>query len=416
MEKGSRMISPEEIGHVVALSRQWADRPPDRILFERSDLDPQVRSQVALQVALLDKMAKKIPHFLECGGYIPRRVNFEQCSSEPAARYKQRLLSPSDRILDMTGGLGIDTAAMASVTRHSEVLEIEPEMAAALEYNLSRLLPPGRATVTCGDALARLDHTLLDDVTMVYADPARRDMADPGRRLSSMADYTPAPLQILLRLQELDYGGRLLLKLSPMLDIHWLLEQLPTCTDLHILQVGDEVKELLLDLSMQPATSPVTIHLSIVDRQGEVTSRSYPLPTSLTAETPYATQIESYIHIPRPVLMKSGAYHLIAAEQGISLLGPNTHLYTSPRPAPDPLYKSYRVLEEIPYSKSVLKGKALKSLLERYPALSVMSRHFPLTAEELRGRLRTDESDRYFLLATTLGERDRKLLILSRDD
>lgn len=74
------------------------------------------------------------------------------------------------------------------------------------------------------------------------------------------------------------------------------------------------------------------------------------------------------------------------------------------------------MLEEIPYSKSVLKGMALKSLLERYPALSVMSRHFPLTAEELRGRLRTDESDRYFLLATTLGERDRKLLILSRDD
>ncbi len=305
---------------------------------------------------------------------------------------------------------------MASVALHSEVLEIVPEMALALEYNLSRLLPPGRATVTCGDALARLDHTLLDGITIVYADPARRDMADPGRRLSSMADYTPAPLQILSRLKELDYGGRLLLKLSPMLDIHWLLEQLPTCTDLHILQVGDEVKELLLDLSMQPATSPVTIHLSIVDRQGEVTSRSYPLPTSLTAETPYTTQIESYIHIPRPVLMKSGAYHLIAAEQGIRLLGPNTHLYTSPRPIPDPLYKSYRVLEEIPYSKSVLKGMALKSLLERYPALSVMSRHFPLTAEELRGRLRTDESDRYFLLATTLGERDRKLLILSRDD
>ena len=177
MEKGSRMISPEEIGHVVALSRQWADRSPDRILFERSDLDPQVRSQVALQVSLLDKMAKKIPHFLECGGYIPRRVNFEQCSSEPAARYKQRLLSPSDRILDMTGGLGIDTAAMASVTRHSEVLEIEPEMALALEYNLSVLLPPGRAMVTGGDALARLDHTLLDGITLVYADPARRDMA-----------------------------------------------------------------------------------------------------------------------------------------------------------------------------------------------------------------------------------------------
>ena len=143
MEKGSRMISPEEIGHVVALSRQWADRPPDRILFERSDLDPQVRSQVALQVSLLDKMAKKIPHFLECGGYIPRRVNFEQCSSELAAEYKQRFLSPSDRILDMTGGLGIDTAAMASVIRHSEILEIEPAMAQALEYNLSVLLPPG---------------------------------------------------------------------------------------------------------------------------------------------------------------------------------------------------------------------------------------------------------------------------------
>ena len=80
------MLSQQEIEQAVALSRLWADRSPDRILLERSELEPELKRQIALQVSLLPKMQRKMPHFLQGGGYVPHRVNFEQSSSELTAR------------------------------------------------------------------------------------------------------------------------------------------------------------------------------------------------------------------------------------------------------------------------------------------------------------------------------------------
>lgn len=407
------MLSQQDIEQAVALSRLWADRSPDRILFERSELAPELKRQIALQVSLLPKMQRKVPHFLQGGGYVPHRVNFEQSSSELTARYKQQFVTEHDRVLDMTGGMGIDALAMASVAEHSLIYEIDPVMAQALTYNVHKLLQRDNATVRCADALAEMDASTLEGVTLVYADPARRDMDDRNKRLISMDEYSPAPLQIIARLQELGYAGRLLLKLSPMLDIHWILEQLPQVYAVHIVQLQDEVKELLVSISMAPQEATVALHLALVDRLGGVSRWSFPYEALSSVRTSYATSVEEYIHIPQPLLMKSGAYHLIAQEQSLSLLGPNSHIYTSSQASTSPLYKSYRLIEEIDYSKSTLRGKSLHSLRQRYPALTIMSRHFPLTAQELKKTLGTDESDTYYLFATTLGEHERKLLILS---
>ena len=375
------MLSQQQMEQVVALSRQWADRSPDRILFERSELEPEFKRQIALQVALLPKMQRKMPRFAECGGYIPHRVNFEQSSSELTARYKQQLIEPQEHILDMTGGLGIDALAMASVSELSVIYEIDPTMAEALTYNLHKILQQDHIMVHCGDALAAMERATLEGITLIYADPARRDMEDPNRRLISMEEYSPSPLQIMNRLQELDYQGRLLLKLSPMLDIQWILEQLPQVCAVHIVQVQDEVKELLVAVSMQRQETDPEIYLAVVDRLGLVSRWSFPYHSLSSVRTAYATKVEEYIHIPQPLLMKSGAFHLIAEEQSLTLLGPNSHIYTSAKASPSPLYKSYKLIEEIDYSKSALRGKGLQALRQRYPALTIMSRHFPLTAQ-----------------------------------
>ena len=320
------MLSQQQMEQVVALSRQWADRSPDRILFERSELEPEFKRQIALQVALLPKMQRKMPRFAECGGYIPHRVNFEQSSSELTARYKQQLIEPQEHILDMTGGLGIDALAMASVSELSVIYEIDPTMAEALTYNLHKILQQDHIMVHCGDALAAMERATLEGITLIYADPARRDMEDPNRRLISMEEYSPSPLQIMIRLQELDYQGRLLLKLSPMLDIQWILEQLPQVCAVHIVQVQDEVKELLVAVSMQRQETDPEIYLAVVDRLGLVSRWSFPYHSLSSVRTAYATKVEEYIHIPQPLLMKSGAFHLIAEEQSLTLLGPNSHI------------------------------------------------------------------------------------------
>jgi hypothetical protein len=407
------MLSHQQIGQIVTLSRQWRDRSPDRILFEHGEIDPEIRRQVALQVALIPKMQRKMPLFMQGGGYVPRRVNFEQSSSELAAQYKLRLLSPSERILDMTGGLGIDAISMSSISEYSLIYDIDPIVAQALTYNLQTLLHKDSIAVRCGDALKEMSYDTLEGTTLVYADPARRAMEDPNQRQISMDEYTPSPRRIIARLQELGYNGRLLLKLSPMLDVHWVLAQLPLAYEMHIVQVQDEVKELLVLVSMQPLESEATISLSVINRLGAVNRYDVPYRALSSLHTGYATRVEEYIQIPQPVLMKSSAYHWIAEEQKLKLLGPNTHIYTSHIDQSSPLFRSYRVLEEIGYTRSTLRGRSLQGIRHRYPALTIMSRHFPLTALELKKVLKTEESDTYYLLATTLGDRDRRLIFLS---
>ena len=138
-----------------------------------------------------------------------------------------------------------------------------------------------------------------------------------------------------------------------MLDIHWILEQLPQISALHIVQLQDEVKELLVSILMTPQEANVELHLALIDRLGEVSRWSFPYEALSSVRTSYATSVEEYIHIPQPLLMKSGAYHLIAQEQSLSLLGPNSHIYTSSQASTSPLYKSW-AMQDVCYLSSLL--------------------------------------------------------------
>lgn len=409
MNQPTEEIHSSDFSEIVQLSRAWADRRPDRILLDNSDIPPEIRRQIALQVDLLPKMKQKLPRFALRGGYIPARVNFEQCSGEEAADYKRQFIAPhGETLCDLTGGLGIDFLALASMADQATVYELMPTTAEALRYNLSQLLPlPSHHTVLCADGQATLlsSSTPLP-YTFIYSDPARRDMHTQSRRVVSMLDYSPDPLQLVHYLEQTCYTGRLLIKLSPMLDIHRLIEQFPRINELHLLQVGDEVKEILLFFDFARPSSP-TITATHLHRGETLFSWSYDYTDERSARSSYATAVGSYVYLPAPVIMKSGAFHLLTRQTGLQLLAANSHLFTSDQRVDDFPGKGYQLVEAVPYSKH---GRKL--LQSSYPALSIMTRNFPLSAQDLKKQLKTKENDHHLLLATTDSDQRRLLLIL----
>ncbi|MBO6287447.1 MAG: SAM-dependent methyltransferase [Prevotella sp.] len=281
-----------------------------RLLALQGKRYPDVDMAFALQqIAGWQTARKKIPSWAAIEGILyPPHLSMEQCSSEQTARYKAGIVSrcggtevrgyekcdeahdgigfprrrrplvlvpshprtpaPPKKIVDLTGGLGVDFAFLAqammpaqssvccgSAAATATYVERQPHLCEAARHNFA-LLGLTQAEVVCADATDYL-HQMLP-AYLIYIDPARRDTK--GARTYAISDCTPNVLEIEQEL--LDKGEWVLLKLSPMLDWHKAVNDLNTVGDVvrevHIVSVDNECKELLLLLSAQHS-SPLTI-------------------------------------------------------------------------------------------------------------------------------------------------------------
>ncbi len=112
-----------------------------------------------------------------------------------------------------------------------------------------------KANVIChhGDGLKGLQElkqgAQLDDLKqpldLIYLDPARRDTQK--NKVFRLEDCTPDILTHLDHL--LEYSPNILLKTSPMLDLQLGLRQLKKVTEIHVVAVNNEVKEILWFIS-----------------------------------------------------------------------------------------------------------------------------------------------------------------------
>lgn len=191
----------------------------------------------------------------------PAHLSLEQCSSEATALYKVSLtpnLSPKERgvagassspsleglgevMIDLTGGMGVDISFLAKNFKQAIYVEQQQELCEIAKHNF-RALGLENIKVLNADAVKYLAET--EKVDLIYIDPARRD--NIGKKTVSIEDCTPNILEIENLLEE--KAETVMIKLSPMLDISLALRSLKNVSDVHIVAVNNEVKELLFFL------------------------------------------------------------------------------------------------------------------------------------------------------------------------
>lgn len=407
-------LSTESIQELQArLEALLREEHPERAVLR---LPTELRLPLQQQLALRSRLQDKLPSWQLVLAYIPSTLALEQCSSQLAAHYKRRFVRPEDSLLDMTGGLGVDFSAMAEAAARAVYIEQQPTLVAAARYNLPRLLPTAQLSILEGrstDCLPSLIAT--HRPTLIYLDPARREQQDKQRRVYALEDCEPDFLSLLPELRGLYTSlglptPRLVVKVSPMLDLKHTLRSLPEVHRLHILAVQSEVKELILelDLSQPPLTSyqEAEVVVSILSPQGEH-FLSFPRAFALEEELSpnYAERLEQWLYLPHAALMKSGLFATLAERYQLRALHPSTHIYTSAVQLSDFPGRCFALEEVLPFSSSIL-----KQLARQRPALQIISRNFPLSAQELRTRLKAHESSEQSLIATTLSTGDSVLL------
>lgn len=369
-----------------------------RQLALRGTKDPEVDLPFALdQIAGRQTAKRKLPSWADTEGIVyPPHLSMEQCSSEQTARYKAEMAGCGQRLVDLTGGFGVDFSVMAQGFDEAVYVERQAPLCEIAADNF-RLLGLQQATVVCADGTDYLQ--TMPPADLIYIDPARRD--DHGGRTYGIVDCTPNVLSIRDLLME--KAQRVLIKLSPMLDWRKAVTDLGPqyVREVHIVSVANECKELLLLLS------PGTSFRLICANDNTKFEPHNPHPQSLSALRFSAGN--NYLFSPNASIMKAGCFAEVAARYSLHQLAQNSHLFVSDKLVEDFPGRIFHI-----DAVTTMNKHELRQHLQGLTQANIAVRNFPLSVAELRKRLKLSEGGSTYIFATTLADGKKVLLICSR--
>lgn len=369
------MLSPEE-QHFIQIH---AEQDPHQIALSGKKYPNFDLSKLASQIQARQKLVLKLPFWVSHTNlFFPPSISLEQASSEATANFKANIVH--GKVLDASGGMGVDTAAFAKkaievvyVERHQNLKEITAYNHAQLGYtNIQHIL---------GDGLAYLNQAV-STFDFIYLDPARRNAK--GDKVLLFKDCEPNVLDFLPMIKD---KSQLLLKTSPLLDLDRAILELNGVDKIWVVCVKNEVKEILFlkskDATMDPVIEVIDLNLK----------NSHLFSGTLEAEKRKLTRIgpiSNFLYEPHPGLLKAGFFKSVETEN-VFKLNSNTHLYSSKELDTKFPGKSFQVIETGPVDMGWL-NKHLPN-----KQVNISTRNFPGKPEDLRKKLKLSDGGDFTL-------------------
>lgn len=396
------------------------------------------------QIAGWQIASKKLPQWASCEGIVyPPHISMEQCSSQFTAQYKseitQTLLVPSATVharmsdsaesdtqeaktglrmsdsgesdtlvakramVDLTGGFGVDFSYLARGFSQATYVERQRHLCELAEHNMAAL-GLDQARIVCGDGVEYLSQ--MDPVDFIYLDPARRD--EHGSRTYAIEDCTPNVLE--LRDLLLAKSRFTLVKLSPMLDWRKAVVDFDGAVrEVHIVATGNECKELLLVLG-RPAQANardsvdgtgsyrrLAPHVFCVNDDQRIDYDSAEYTQGLRIGGKPLPDAKRYLYEPNASIMKAGCFDLVEERFGVTQIGPSSHLFVSEQQIADFPGRGFAI-----EAVGSMNKKDTKRLLNGMKQANIAVRNFPLTAPQLRKKLKLADGGTVYLFGTTM--------------
>lgn len=365
----------------------------NQIALAKSPFEGIASAELATQITAKKKSEKKLPTWFGTENiYYPPVISIEQTSSEITAKYKSKL-AKGDTLIDITGGFGVDAYYFAKKVKEVTHCEINPELSAIAQHN-AEALQVNNIKFRAEDGIAYIQHT---DATFdtIYVDPARR--AEKGK-VFMLKDCTPDVVGNMAIL--LEKSSRIIIKTAPLLDISAGLAELNQVSEIHIVSIKNECKELLWVIDKGFNQDPKIIATTL--NNGIEKDFSFYWP-SVNAAVQFAENLNTdhYLYEPDAALLKSGAFNLIGTTYGLLKLHPQTQLYISDlinKEFPGRVFK----IEEILSTGELKKQANLKG--------NVIVRNYPAKPEDLVKKYKIKADQEQFLIFTKLANGENVIL------
>jgi precorrin-6B methylase 2 len=344
----------------------------------------KVRKLISNQVLSRQKLRTKVPEWLDFEQIIlPDPVSVEQASSDITARYKSEMLKKGT-LMDLTGGLGVDTYFFSKRTRKVVYIEKDPEIASIATYNFS-LMGLENIEVICQSA-QKIIKEWNSPLDYIYLDPSRRV---GSRKVFKLEDSEPN----LLEIQEdmLSKSDVVMAKISPMVDLKHALKQMKNIIEVHVLAVENDCKEILM-LSGHSDEKVDARILTANFTQGKIQKfqSTYNAEQNIECEHGISGQ---FIYDPNAAIRKAGLFRSVCQDFSLKKPANNSHIYFGSSRIPDFPGRVFELIEVIPYHKFI-KQRLFKKA-------NIAIRNFPLSVAEIRRETNILEGGDIFIFGTT---------------
>ncbi|MES2655168.1 MAG: class I SAM-dependent methyltransferase [Bacteroidota bacterium] len=339
------------------------------------------------------KACHKVPTLALNYCWLPAK-SYEQASSELTAFYKSGIVKGAN-VLDLCGGLGVDDIAFASTFAHVVSLDINEELNQIVNHNFKKigLNNIKRLGLPAEDYLAA-NTTHFD---LIYADADRRP--DSNAKKFIIEDCTPNIIALLPVIKQ--YSSKLLLKLSPLVDLSYIKSKFSNIETIYVVAVQNEVKEVLVLISFQESLATSTIAVNIIDKQ---TVESFIYKDDSVTNKVHLSDHAEYFFEPNLAIIKAGLSSVYANYCGLKMLAENSHFFVGDNIPEGFMGRSFRVVNSMPFAKSTFKDYLKQKQLTK---VNISKRNFPTTVAEIYKQFKLKEGGDDYLFFTQNAQNEK---------
>ena len=367
----SKLLSAD----IQAFINQNISTDLNQLLLKKSPFPDVSISQLVQQIKGKKTAERKFPFLLKDGIVFPPNLNLEQASSQATAEYKAQNLK-GHSFLDLTCGFGIDAYFLSKNFDEVTLVEQNPDLISIVGHNWEIL--HSNANFINQNLEDFLKHNQ-QQVDLIYLDPARRDQHNKKKFL--LEDLSPNLLEIEEKLRSL--SDKILVKLSPLIDISYLLHELKSITEIQIIAVRNEVKELLMIIEKLEQNPKI----KCINLESDEPEFTFNFDEEKLAK-PEFSDVLDYLYIPNNAVLKSGGFNSIARHFDLKKIHPNSHFYTSEKKIDHFPGRVLRVEK--------IEAKSLKKA-EKY---NIISKNYPLKPEEIKKKYKLNDGGNQYLIFT----------------
>ena len=347
------------------------------LLLKKSPFAEVSMQEIVQQIKGKKVAQKKFPFLLKEGIVFPPNLNLEQASSQSTAEFKAQNLK-GKKFLDLTSGFGIDAYFLSKNFDEITLIEQNTELLEIVKHNWGIL---ERKANFINDNLENFLANNQEQFDVIYLDPARRD--DHKNKKFLLEDLSPNLLEIQEKLMKV--SDQIIIKLSPLIDISYLISVVKNIFRIEIIAVKNEVKELLVFMNSKFESENVEISCINLESDDVVFSFNFNDEKERNA---MFSEPQKFLYIPNNAVLKSGGFNSLSEKFSLKKLHPNSHFYTN-----DERLEGFpgRVLEiEIVDSKTIKKGDKF----------NIISKNYPLTPEEIKKKYKISDGGNSYLIFT----------------
>lgn len=355
-----------------------------KLILKGSPFNKITIQELSNQIISKQKAKNKLPSWFTIENiYYPPKISIEQTSSEITANYKSTLIS-GKKIIDITGGFGVDTFYFSKNFDQVIHTEINEELSEIVAHNYKQLKVENIHTVS-DNGLNFLERSL-DKFDCIYVDPSRRN--DIKGKVFLLKDCLPnVPENIDLFFTKTD---TILIKNSPMLDITATLNELKNVKEIHVVAVNNEVKELLFILNKEHKLNIEVKTINLLKNRSQTFNFLIKNNPILEYHLP-----DKYLYEPNSAILKSGGFNEVSNQLKVNKIHKHSHLYTSKKIVENFPGRVFKINAIFPYNK-----KKIKKLLTISKA-NITIRNFPKTVAQIRAETKLKDGGDVYLFFTT---------------